>query len=95
MTPRPSARRTTTPAEMAFATMFGIAPRLATVLADLQTGKPTPALRVHICALRRALPTEAIDTMNAGYILTDIGQQACAEAVADFVAWVGMTERAA
>lgn len=95
MNANPSARRTVTPAEMAFATMLGIAPKLASVLASLQSGQITPALRVHICALRRALPAEAIDTRDSGYQLTDIGQTACAEAQAEFMAWIGTKEAAA
>lgn len=94
MSPPSSARRSTTPSALAFATMFGLAARHAAVLDQLAQGQPIRGLlRVDICALRRALDTEAIDTTPRGYMLTDAGRAECRIAVDEFTAWV--TGRAA
>lgn len=88
-----NARRATTPEALAFATMFGLAPHLAELLAELADGGPRTALRVHVCALRRAMEPEAIDTTPSGYQLTEVGLAECRDAQAAFTAWV--TGRAA
>lgn len=88
MSPHPAARRTVTPEAMAFSTMFGLAPYLATLLADLYAGGPVLAMRVHIHHLRTAMECEAIDTTPNGYQLTDTGREECCKAFEEFRAWV-------
>lgn len=90
---RASARWSATPEAMAFATMFGLAPHLAELLARLATGQPLNAPRISVARLRRALDPEAIDTTARGYQITEIGVAQCEAAIQDFRAWV--TGRAA
>lgn len=90
----PSARRITTPTELAFSVMFGIPPVLAALLSAMFDGATVCALRCNIARLRGALTVEAIDTGEMGYHLTDVGLSECNEALADFRRWV-IEERAA
>lgn len=84
----PSARRIASPTELAFSTIFGLQPHLAHTLAAMFAGESVTTLRTHIHRLRAALSSEAIDTTDAGYSLTEVGQEECEQALADFRAWV-------
>ncbi len=87
----PSHRRIATPEELAYATHFGIAPALATLLAELQHAKPgrcISAWRTQICKLRLAMEPESIDTTTSGYCLTEVGRAECEAAIEAFQAWI-------
>jgi hypothetical protein len=89
-----TARRIATPTELSFACVFGLPPVLAHILAEMFEGKPVRAMRTHIHRLRAALTAEAIDTTEAGYSLTEVGDGECRQALSDFRAWVTGREAA-
>lgn len=82
------APRALTPAGLAFATMFGLRPAEAEILARLYDSGPIIALRAHVCAIRRALEAEAIDTQHGKYRLTEQGRLECQSALAQFRGWI-------
>lgn len=84
-----SVRLSSTPTELAFGTWFGLPRHQAMLLTELyERSAPVFARRVHICALRRALETEAIDTHRGAYRLTEIGRLECQSALAQFTRWI-------
>ena len=95
MSPAPSARRVSTPTELAFSCMYGLQPSLAAILASMFSGATINTLRTHIHRLRVALPEESIDRDETGYFLTEVGRTECEQSIMDFRAWVTEQERAA
>ena len=91
----PSARRSVTPEELAFAAMFGLPAHVSAILAKLYASDEVSlrADRRHISELRAAMECEAIDTTSAGYRLTEQGRAECDRTLEEFRQWVATETR--